>query len=479
MLTSPSVRVVLTQDISRRLKEHLFQEGKEQCAWLLFKKVGVGKVGCLAESARYLSTEILPVFDVLSSSQSHISFKTHQLVPLLKKAKHAGLTIGFAHSHYLGNSTFSLTDDVNEQSILRTIFNRNGAESELLSLILTDAGDWRARIRRAAEPEVTVESRHLIELSEQINLHTAASLAVDDARMFDRQSIALGEGFTEKIRSMRAVIVGAGGTGSAVAALLGRLGLGEIVFIDGDRIETSNLNRVHGSSASDVAEHRFKAEIQKRFVESMGTGVRCEAVCAWLDEPRAIAALATADVIFGCTDDHYSRQLLNRAVYFWSLPLFDVGLDASVTGGEKERRLSNLDVRVSIVFPEKGKCLQCQKVINADQAAADEVRRRSPHDYAQLVKEAYIRGGGQPDPAVVPYTTLGACLAVDEFVDSLVRYKRRPHIPDNKWIQVTVDAMRSLGRARREDCPFCGTRKFLNASERDGPLGRPSLRLGP
>ena len=38
--------------------------------------------------------------------------------------------------------------------------------------------------------------------------------------------------------------------------------------------------------------------------------------------------------------------------------------------------------------------------------------------------EAYIRGGGLPNPAVVTLTTGVACLAVDEFIQRLTGYRR-------------------------------------------------------
>jgi tRNA A37 threonylcarbamoyladenosine dehydratase len=42
-------------------------------------------------------------------------------------------------------------------------------------------------------------------------------------------------------------IVGAGGTGSALAEQLIRLGIGNLIVIDDDVFKSSNINRVYGS----------------------------------------------------------------------------------------------------------------------------------------------------------------------------------------------------------------------------------------
>ena len=54
----------------------------------------------------------------------------------------------------------------------------------------------------------------------------------------------------------RAVVVGAGGTGSAVATLLARAGVGELIIIDGDDLAGSNMNRVRGYQAKDIGKNK-------------------------------------------------------------------------------------------------------------------------------------------------------------------------------------------------------------------------------
>ena len=50
------------------------------------------------------------------------------------------------------------------------------------------------------------------------------------------------------MRNLGVGVVGCGGTGSATAMLLGRLGVGRVALFDRDFVETTNLNRLHGAT---------------------------------------------------------------------------------------------------------------------------------------------------------------------------------------------------------------------------------------
>ncbi len=73
---------------------------------------------------------------------------------------------------------------------------------------------------------------------------------------FDRQTRVFGARTTEDLTQLRVAIVGCGGTGSAVASLLARIGVSRFVLIDADRVDMTNLNRLHflrGQTPSLVA----------------------------------------------------------------------------------------------------------------------------------------------------------------------------------------------------------------------------------
>jgi len=476
-------RITLLEHHANEIRNHVCgrADQHERAAWAFFRKFSDhwhthGHV--MSESARYVCVEVIPIPEelILHSSRVAIKIKTSRLAAMMRRAVDENLVIGFVHSHPNGLDKFSPVDDDNELDLLRSLYNRNGESVELVALLVTQDGEWRGRVRTWTTSTNPADARHVVVIGHRISIYVPNYLLKEDAEQFDRQSLAFGEAFTAKLRRLRIAVIGAGGTGSAVATLLVRLGVGELIIIDGDRIETSNLNRVHGSARKDADKKKFKADIQRDYLNSLDLGSTVMAVTSWADEYEGAEALRSADVIFGCTDDHLGRQTLNRAAYFWIQPLFDVGLDASIDNNVTPPELRNLDTRVSIVIPGHGPCLRCQKVIDDKKAAAEELHRRDPSEYSKLEKEAYVRGAGQRNPGVVTYTTLAACIALDEFTEKIQSYKKRKSTISNTWWLFVTESMRHLGRGSSVDCPFCATGKYLLGDERAGLLGRPSLQ---
>ena len=58
----------------------------------------------------------------------------------------------------------------------------------------------------------------------------------------------------EKIRSSQVLCVGLGGVGGLAAELVARLGVGAMTIVDGDVVETTNLNRQIPALSSTVGQ---------------------------------------------------------------------------------------------------------------------------------------------------------------------------------------------------------------------------------
>src|SRR2546430_15524248 len=69
---------------------------------------------------------------------------------------------------------------------------------------------------------------------------------------FDRQVRVFDSQSTADLGYLRVGVVGCGGTGSAVASLLARIGVRRIAFLDPDRVDETNLNRLHFSIRQDA-----------------------------------------------------------------------------------------------------------------------------------------------------------------------------------------------------------------------------------
>src|SRR5579863_2968907 len=85
--------------------------------------------------------------------------------------------------------------------------------------------------------------------------------AVEPDERYSRQVLFSGIGAEgqRKLAAARVAIVGCGATGSALASLLARAGVGSLRIIDRDYVEPSNLQRQSLFDESDASESMPKA----------------------------------------------------------------------------------------------------------------------------------------------------------------------------------------------------------------------------
>jgi molybdopterin/thiamine biosynthesis adenylyltransferase len=135
---------------------------------------------------------------------------------------------------------------------------------------------------------------------------------IDVTERYSRQVLfpGIGTAGQERLRASRVAIVGCGATGSAAAALLARAGIGELVIIDRDYVEASNLQRQILFDESDAAESLPKAIAAKNRIASFNADVKVEAHASDLT-PANVSLLDGAHLILDGTDNFETRFLLN------------------------------------------------------------------------------------------------------------------------------------------------------------------------
>lgn len=102
-------------------------------------------------------------------------------------------------------------------------------------------------------------------------------------------------------------------------------------------------------------------------------------------------------------DDHEGRLFLNRFSYYSLVPVIEIGLAIEIN--EKDPpSVKALDGQVTVLGPHQT-CLSCRSVINPEIARAETMRRNDPDEYELRKAEAYVFGEGNPNPAVVTFTT--------------------------------------------------------------------------
>lgn len=445
--------ILLEDHLSILRSQLLTAQGVEQAAHMLF---GLAEIASdpWTERARIraVSHAVVPLApgDYESASAVHVTWETAAFLQQLRRAGADGLTLGIVHTHPHGPASFSNQDDDNERELVRTAQNRNGSGTKLVSLLLTGHGQLVARLwlgpnRPVQASKITVIGRRL-----QVFEPGTGSPAIAEETL-DRQARAFGPALNTLFRGMRFGVVGAGATGSATATLLARMGAGKVVVFDRDVVETSNLNRLHGARRSDADARNHKVEVLRREISGWAIGAQIVAIPKWASDADCRDALRACDVIFGCTDDHNGRSFLNRIPYFYGIPVIDMGvaIEPRETGG-----FSELSGRVTVLLPG-APCLHCQGVIDPVLAREEDLARRLPLEYERQKREAYVRGSGNPAPAVVTFTTATACLAVDELVQGLVDFRCTGGWAWQRTRRFDLLADRRPGAQMNVECPIC------------------------
>ena len=124
----------------------------------------------------------------------------------------------------------------------------------------------------------------------------------------------------QRLASSRVAVVGCGATGSALAALLARAGVGSLRIIDRDYVEPSNLQRQSLFDEADAAESLPKAVAAARRIASFNSDVVVEPEVADLTPANIERLLEGAEAILDGTDNFETRYLVNDYAIKHSVP---------------------------------------------------------------------------------------------------------------------------------------------------------------
>jgi molybdopterin-synthase adenylyltransferase len=137
------------------------------------------------------------------------------------------------------------------------------------------------------------------------------SLALEDR--YSRQILFSGIGASgqKRLAAARVAVVGCGATGSAIAALLARSGVGLLRIIDRDYVEPSNLQRQTLFDESDAAESLPKAIAAARRIAAFNSQIVVEPKVADLTPKNVEGLLEGSELILDGTDNFETRYLIN------------------------------------------------------------------------------------------------------------------------------------------------------------------------
>ncbi|GBC68889.1 Sulfur carrier protein ThiS adenylyltransferase [archaeon HR01] len=173
-------------------------------------------------------------------------------------------------------------------------------------------------------------------------------------------------------------VVGVGALGCEVSKNLALMGVGEIILVDSDAVELSNLSRQMLFTDEDIG--RPKSIAAKEKLERMNPDV---AVKAFQGDVRKMSAriLEDVDILVSCVDNWPTRRWINSLAVELKKPLVDVSMDGFYAN-------------IQVVIPMQTSCIECHAealIPREVQAAECTLRRKRPEDLVAELSEKGLK----------------------------------------------------------------------------------------
>lgn len=123
----------------------------------------------------------------------------------------------------------------------------------------------------------------------------------------------IGEQGQAKLGRGHVLIIGCGGLGSAASLYLAAAGVGRLVLVDDDEVDSSNLQRQVVYRESQVGQDKVAAMAEQ--LTALNAELNVRVIAKRLDEKQLALEIMLADVVLDCTDNIASRQMINRLCY--------------------------------------------------------------------------------------------------------------------------------------------------------------------
>lgn len=374
----------------------------------------------------------------------HLQVDSSAVNGLISLCEANGLGAVLCHSHP-ASVPYSSTDDEGERRVARVLHDCLAAPAPVASLLFSPTG-----IEGRVWPRVSGQSipvSEIVVLADHIERHARDSGAILPDPIYDRQIRAFGEEGQARIINAKVAVVGTGGTGSSVAEQLVRLGIRDLLLIDPDDCDPSNLTRMYGTFPdADQRDPVKKVELISRHLSQINPRATLRTFVQNVAQDEAARELRDRDCVFLCTDDHWGRSVVNQLAYQYLVPVINVGVGLAGKGGRIEGATGAIDV----LGPDLP-CLWCKRFLNPARIAHESMPSK---DRTALQREGYVEGLDTPEPAVISITTTVAGHAVTMFLHLVTGFMGEDgDVQSLRWdiLRATV----SRGRTSRDDRCIC------------------------
>lgn len=129
----------------------------------------------------------------------------------------------------------------------------------------------------------------------------------------------VGENGQLQLGQSHVLVIGCGGLGSAACLYLASAGVGKLVVVDDDIVESSNLQRQVIYREQDLGSPKTNATAKQ--LSELNPMVQVRTINKRLEPSQLSLEVMLADVVLDCSDNMPTRQLINQTCFEQNTPL--------------------------------------------------------------------------------------------------------------------------------------------------------------
>jgi hypothetical protein len=341
--------------------------------------------------------------DVIWDASEGLLFAPGYKSRAVDEANRIGAGVIFIHTHPLtmGGPAPSKDDLAADRRDLYYLGQAIDTDAPLAAAVVSSTRQWSVReytfsfgdvhlaqnanaMTYASRMRIVGPGLRVVHLNEQ-ELDGAADDPVD-LRAHDSTIRLWGVTGQRALGMLRVGIPGLGGVGGILAEHVPRLGAGETVLMDFDRLSGENFNRSQGAQRGDVERCATKLEVAERLARESATarGFRAVGVFGSVVEATTLPDLLDCDIILNAADSGWARQVLDHLAFAHLVPVINGGTD--LRGDPASQALVAGKCEVAVAGPGHP-CFECAGVYTIREVT------EAREDPAVRGARAYVRAG--------------------------------------------------------------------------------------
>jgi len=350
------IKVVVTKSHFERIKEGLCWDGREKSVYSLCHSSS----NCGSLKLMPFKIMIPEEKDYVRRTAGYYELSKHFINRALNEAIDTHTDLLQCHIHPGDPAVFSIIDEIEELKFMQHVADKIEGiyhGSLVFGNSLNTIDGWffdREKNRIIPIDKVSVIGTDMLEIyippRSRLN-----NLTIDPS--LDRTVKAFGASAVNILRAMDFGVVGASALGGPIFEFLARDKVRSILICDSDEIDETNLNRLPGTTLSDVG--KPKAEFYAKQIQKISPNIEVVPFQQSFYDQGVQDAFSQTDIIFGCVDSG-ARLSINRLGLSNLIPYFDLGAGIHIENGKP----CFVGGQVYSIIPGRKACLTCTGVFN-------------------------------------------------------------------------------------------------------------------